>query len=81
MSIRFPATFYCFTRNLNQVFATMIVQLFVISIQFYCASSTVVVTDKGPVKGFEQDGVHIFKGIPFAAPPSGELRWRAPQVI
>jgi para-nitrobenzyl esterase len=26
-------------------------------------------------------GVHIFKGIPFAAPPMGELRWRAPQQV
>lgn len=25
--------------------------------------------------------VHIFKGIPFAAPPIGDLRWKAPQPI
>ena len=26
-----------------------------------------------------EDGLRIFKGIPFAAPPVGELRWKAPQ--
>ncbi len=27
------------------------------------------------------EGMHIFKGIPFAAPPVGNLRWKAPQPV
>jgi len=39
----------------------------------------VVVTGNGAVRGFERDGVFEFRGIPFAAPPIGPLRWMPPQ--
>ncbi len=40
-----------------------------------------VQTDKGVVSGIfdETTGITTFKGIPFAAPPVGDLRWKAPQ--
>lgn len=37
----------------------------------------VVETDLGKVRGATRDKGAVFKGIPFAAPPVGELRWRA----
>ncbi len=37
--------------------------------------------DGGVVSGAVEDQVKIFKGIPFAAPPVGNLRWRAPKPV
>ena len=41
---------------------------------------TVKVTG-GKVQGVVTDGISIFKGIPFAAPPVGDQRWKAPAPV
>ena len=38
-----------------------------------------VQTDGGLVEGVQENGATVFKGIPFAAPPVGRLRWRSPE--
>ena len=38
-----------------------------------------VTLDVGAIEGAEAAGVESFKGIRFAAPPTGEWRWRAPR--
>ena len=42
-----------------------------------------VKTDAGVLSGTSAaaPGVRVFKGVPFAAPPVGALRWRAPQPV
>lgn len=37
-----------------------------------------VVTEAGIISGLRENGLDIYKGIPFAAPPVGNLRWRPP---
>lgn len=41
--------------------------------------TAIVETNFGKVKAQNQDGILAFKGIPYAAPPMGELRWQPPQ--
>ena len=40
-----------------------------------------VATQSGLVRGERQGDLTVYKGIPFAAPPVGDLRWRAPQPV
>ncbi|MGY1637973.1 carboxylesterase/lipase family protein [Geodermatophilus sp. SYSU D00742] len=43
------------------------------------AGEPVVDTDQGAVRGRQAEGVDSFLGIPYAAPPVGDLRWSPPQ--
>ena len=36
---------------------------------------------EGTLEGVNESGVKTFKGVPFAAPPVGDLRWKAPQPV
>lgn len=47
----------------------------------YASNPLVVKTDKGKVRGFytPDHQVRQFEGIPYAAPPVGDLRWQPPQ--
>jgi len=41
-------------------------------------SHAVLMTTSGPVQGDVVDGLARFRGVPYAAAPVGDLRWRAP---
>lgn len=45
--------------------------------------SSVITVEGGRVQGVPsaKEGVVVFKGIPYAAPPTGDLRWKAPQPV
>ncbi len=45
------------------------------------AQNPCVTTRYGRLEGTDESGVKVFKGIPYAAPPIGELRWKAPQPV
>jgi para-nitrobenzyl esterase len=35
----------------------------------------------GILEGTDESGIHVFRGVPYAAPPVGDLRWREPQPV
>ncbi|HLO60396.1 MAG TPA: carboxylesterase/lipase family protein [Bacteroidales bacterium] len=53
--------------------------LLICSHSFCQAPSTLVNTQQGPVEGVVENGLIVYKGIPFATPPTGDLRWRPPR--
>ena len=45
------------------------------------AADPAVKVEGGLVQGTAEGGLAVFRGIPFAAPPIGDLRWRTPQPV
>ena len=48
---------------------------------FNINTSPVTQTTCGPVAGIYQDGANSFRGIPYAEPPVGSLRWKPPRAL
>ena len=44
-------------------------------------AQTQVKTVEGILEGKDLSGIKVFKGVPFAAPPVGNLRWKTPQPV
>lgn len=44
-------------------------------------SNTIVTTRYGKVEGKQAEGISVWKGIPYAKPPVGELRFQPPQQL
>jgi para-nitrobenzyl esterase len=65
-------------KNSNCFWVLMVSIFFTVACSSPPLTTTVEVTG-GTLKGVDQGGIFSYKGIPFAAPPAGDLRWKAPQ--
>ena len=53
--------------------------LFLYTVGVAAADRPIVIVDTGSLQGANEYGMHVFKNVPYAAPPVGDLRWRPPQ--
>ena len=59
------------------------VMAILLSTTAFAAGPDRVKTANGALEGLgpQANGVRAFKGVPFAEPPVGDLRWKAPQPV
>jgi para-nitrobenzyl esterase len=61
--------------------ATTSVAVTLLSMASMAAPTDPVRVEGGAIVGTTDRGVRVFKGIPYAAPPIGALRWKPPQPV
>lgn len=65
--------------KLSRILVSLLCLWFITS----CSKKTldIVKVQGGLVQGVKENSIAVFKGVPFAAPPVGALRWKAPQPV
>ena len=69
---------------MNKFSLVFLLALLIISFKTYAqlnSNAPKVKTANGVIEGMNNSGVKIFKGVSFAAPLVGQLRWKEPQPV
>jgi para-nitrobenzyl esterase len=69
--------------KIRQMISTLFLILLFLNAAVVTNATDQVQTANGIIegRGVQSSGVRIFRGIPFAQPPTGELRWQEPQTL
>ena len=59
----------------------LILLLSTVTFHTHAAERAVIQIEAGSLQGATEYNMQVFKGIPYAAPPVGDLRWRPPQPV
>ena len=68
-------------KTMKKILLLCLIACAVMSCNTQPKSPGLVAVTGGLIQGVVEEDMTIFKGIPFAAPPVGELRWKAPQPV
>jgi para-nitrobenzyl esterase len=66
---------------MKKIFICLVLFMPVTKIFSQPANPLLVHTANGLLEGVDESGIRVFKGVPYAAPPVGKLRWREPQPV
>jgi para-nitrobenzyl esterase len=58
-----------------------LVKALLLSVCVSAHAQSAVKTESGDLVGMRKDGVRVYLGVPFAAPPVGPLRWQLPKPV
>jgi para-nitrobenzyl esterase len=65
----------------NRCIILLTISFLVMTIFGGIALAATVKVEDGLLEGTIEDGLTVYRGIPYAAPPIGDLRWRPPQPV
>ncbi|MFH1387217.1 MAG: carboxylesterase/lipase family protein [bacterium] len=74
----FSAVYFGLEEKMKRSIFVVLLALLFFSVSF---AAEIIKLDSGPISGRAADGLRIYLGIPYAAPPVGELRWKPPQPV